>query len=61
MRVIWGLTSGEKFGSDAGFHGRTVGGHCWQMPAGGAKNRAAASGRQEVGEDAELKMNQPQK
>lgn len=60
-RVIRGLSLGEKFGRDTGFHRRTVGGHCWQMPAGGAKSRAAASARQEVGEHVELKIKQSQK
>lgn len=42
LRVIWDLPLGKKFGSDTGFHRRTVGGHCRQVPAGGAKSRAAA-------------------
>lgn len=61
MQVIPGLTLGEKFGSDTGFHRRTVGGQCLQMPVGGAMRVAAGSVRQEVGEHGELKRNRPPK
>lgn len=52
-----GLLLGDEFGSDAEFQHQTVGGHCQQMPAGGARARAAAG----VGQEVELKMKRPPK